>query len=407
MTDRRKIAIIGGGAAGFFAAISAKETNPSAQVCIYEKATRVLSKVAISGGGRCNLTNSFEEITDLKMAYPRGDKLLKRLFKSFSPADTYAWFEAHGVNLITQEDQCVFPKTQSSQTVIDCLMKNAKSLGIQIKNGYELERLSSLSSSKLKVSFRNKGHEVFDKVIITTGGSPKMDKLLYLADLGHQIEQPVPSLFTFNIADTLLKELMGVVVQDVLLSIPSTKFSSRGILLVTHWGISGPATLKLSSYAARYLNEQSYDVPLSINWVAGNAHGFVTETLHNASQEMAKKQIGTVALFGLSNRTWQHIVLRSGLKTEKLWGEMGKKGIHKLAETLTNDTYHVTGKGRFKDEFVTCGGVSLKSININTLESKQCPGLFFAGEVLDIDGITGGFNLQAAWTTGKIAGSEI
>ncbi|WP_028896409.1 NAD(P)/FAD-dependent oxidoreductase [Prevotella sp. HUN102] len=400
------IAIIGGGAAGFFAAIAAKETNPHAKVTIFEKAGRVLAKVGVSGGGRCNLTNSFEEITDLKQAYPRGDKLLKRLFKSFDHKDAYRWFEEHGVKLTTQADQCVFPVSQDSQTVIDCLTHTASKLGVEVKTHYALEAVEPLSDGRLEARFKAHGSETFDRIIVTTGGSPRAEGLQYLASLGHKIEAPVPSLFTFNVSEKAFCSLMGTVVEPVSLSIPSTKFRSQGPLLITHWGMSGPATLKLSSYAARYVSECDYEFPVSVNWLNETNASIVEERITGIIAKNPKKQLGSVRPYELSGRIWNYLIERAGLSPEKRWEELGKKSINKLIETLTNDTHRVSGRGTFRDEFVTCGGVSLKSINSNTLESKLCPGLFFAGEMLDIDAITGGFNLQAAWTTGKVAGSN-
>ena len=402
----QNIAIIGGGAAGFFAAISAKTTQPDAAVTVFEKAGRVLAKVGVSGGGRCNLTNSFADITDLKQAYPRGDKLLKRLFKRFDYSDAYQWFETHGVRLVTQDDNCVFPRSQDSQTVIDCLTHTAQRLGVTVCLHHSLTGIAKQAQGKIEVHFKDKPLRTFDKVIITTGGSPRAAGLQYLADLGHKIETPVPSLFTFNIAEKAFCNQMGTVVERVLLSIPATKFRSEGALLVTHWGMSGPATLKLSSYAARHLAENNYQSAVAVNWVYETNTQLVEQNLVAIATENPKKQMANIRPYDLPTRLWEYLLHRSDIEKEKRWGELGKKALHKLVETLTNDVHQISGKGSFRDEFVTCGGVSLKSINPNTLESKVCEGLFFAGEVLDIDAITGGFNLQAAWTTGYVAGQE-
>ena len=402
----QNIAIIGGGAAGFFAAISAKTTQPDATVTVFEKAGHVLAKVGVSGGGRCNLTNSFADITDLKQAYPRGDKLLKRLFKRFDYSDAYQWFEAHGVRLVTQDDNCVFPRSQDSQTVIDCLTHTAQRLGVTVCLHHSLTGIAKQAQGKTEVHFKDKPLRTFDKVIITTGGSPRATGLQYLADLGHKIETPVPSLFTFNISEKAFCNQMGTVVERVLLSIPATKFRSEGALLVTHWGMSGPATLKLSSYAARHLAENNYQSAVAVNWVYETNTQLVEQNLVAIATESPKKQMANIRPYDLPTRLWEYLLHRSDIEKEKRWGELGKKALHKLVETLTNDVHLISGKGSFRDEFVTCGGVSLKSINPNTLESKVCKGLFFAGEVLDIDAITGGFNLQAAWTTGYVAGQE-
>ena len=388
----RNIAIIGGGAAGHFAAIAAKKAEPESVVTIFEKSGRVLVKVGVSGGGRCNLTNSFNDISDLKQAYPRGEKLLKRLFKTFDYKDAFQWFEQHGVVLVTQED--------------DCLTHTASKLGVVTNLHHVLTKIQKMDNNRLELHFKDKAPRQFDKVIITTGGSPRIGGLQYLADLGHKIEQPVPSLFTFNIREKAFCNLMGAVVTPVQLSIPSTKFRSQGALLITHWGMSGPATLRLSSYAARHLTEQNYQSPVAINWVNETNAQLVEQNVMDLALRNQKKQVANVRPYDLPSRVWSYLLERSNIEKEKRWGEVGRKMMNKLVETLTNDVHQIAGKGTFRDEFVTCGGVSLKSINPNTLESKVCSGLYFAGEVLDIDAITGGFNLQAAWTTGFVAGQK-
>lgn len=403
----RNIAIIGGGAAGFFAAITAKTEEPEAVVTIFERAGRVLAKVGVSGGGRCNLTNSFAEIADLKTAYPRGAQLMKRLFKTFDYRDVYKWFEDRGVKLVTQADECVFPRSQDSQSIIDCLTHTAQKAGVSVCLHHALTSISKVEDSEqLEVRFKDKAPRRFDKVIITTGGSPRAAGLEYLVHLGHKIEQPVPSLFTFNIKEKAFCNLMGTVVEHASLSIPATKFRSTGALLITHWGMSGPGTLKLSSYAARYLAEQDYKAQVAVNWVNERNVQIVEEQLMALALKNPKKQVATLRPFDLPSRLWEYLLQRSGIAETKRWEELGKKSLHKLIEVLTNDMHTIAGKGSFREEFVTCGGVSLKSINPNTLESKVCSGLYFAGEVLDIDAITGGFNLQAAWTTGRIAGKK-
>ena len=398
------IAIIGGGAAGFMAAITARRTNPSCKVTIFERAQKVLAKVEITGGGRCNVTNSFAAISDVKQAYPRGHKLMKRLMKTFSHEDTYKWFEKHGVPLVTQEDECVFPKAQDSHAIIDCLMRQANELGVTICHRYRLTDIHKLEDERLKLEFENGTHRVFHRAIITTGGSPNGRGLQYLAQLGHEIEAPVPSLFTFNIKDRAFCDLMGTVVDPVVTTIPGTKLRAQGPLLVTHWGVSGPAALKLSSYAARLLAENDYKTPLAISWTGERARQEVEENLLKLQAANPRKQLATLHPFGLPSRLWLYILSKLGLEPAKPWAEVGRKTLNRMIETLVNDQYTIAGKGTFREEFVTCGGVSLSSINSKTLESKVCPNLFFAGEVLDIDAITGGFNLQAAWTTGVVAG---
>ena len=405
MNNSFHIAVIGGGAAGFFAAITAKRANSHADVVIYEKTSRVLAKVGVSGGGRCNLTNSFANVTDLKQVYPRGHRLMKRLFKQFDYRNTYEWFEKHGVQLVTQADQCVFPKAQDSQAIINCLTGEADKLGIKTVTQHAMKAVTHMEDGRVKIDFADKPSQQFDKVIVTTGGAPLLKNLEPFAQTGHEIITPAPSLFTLTIADKAFTSLMGIVVEPVTMGIVSTKFKSEGALLITHWGMSGPATLKLSAHAARYLQEQNYRVNVAINWVNESNANIVEEHIANIIQRNPKKHIAGIAPYQLTNRMWQYLLERADIDGTKRWDELGRKGLNKLIETLTNDIHATQGKGRFKDEFVTCGGISLQSVDSSTLESKVCPNLYFAGELLDIDGITGGFNLQAAWTTGYVAGT--
>ena len=386
------------------AAIMACRTNPASKVTIFERAQKVLAKVEITGGGRCNVTNSFAAITDMKQAYPRGHKLMKRLMKTFSHEDTYRWFEQYGVPLVTQEDECVFPKAQDSHAIINCLVRQANELGVTICCRHRLVNIHRMEDGRLKLEFENGSHRVFHRTIITTGGSPNGRGLQYLAQLGHDIEPPVPSLFTFNIKDRAFCDLMGTVVEPVVTTIPGTKLRAKGPLLVTHWGVSGPAVLKLSSYAARLLAENDYKAPLAISWTGELTRQEVEENLLKLQTTNPRKQVATLHPFGLPSRLWLYILSKLDIDTVKPWAEIGRKTLNRMIETLVNDQYTIAGKGAFRDEFVTCGGVSLSSVNSKTLESKVCPNLFFAGEVLDIDAITGGFNLQAAWTTGVVAG---
>ena len=401
-----RIAIIGGGAAGFFAAIRAKETRPDSDVVIYEKGSSPLAKVAVTGGGRCNLTNSFAAIKDLKQAYPRGDKLMKRLFKTFDYHDAYEWFESRGVELVTQDDECVFPRSQSSQSIIDCLTENARRLGVTIITHHALGQIVPRENSLHLIFNNGQKEEDADRVIITTGGHPREDAFGYLKDLGHEITPPVPSLFTFNISDKPLRALMGTVVEHAITAIAGTKMISEGALLITHWGMSGPAILRLSSYGAQWMAERNYRFQIAVNWVGETNASIISEALTETVIRNGGKQMGNMKCFDLPSRLWLHLLKRADIPTEKRWGELGKKGLNKLVETLTNDGYGVEGKSSWRDEFVTCGGVSLASIQPNTLESKHVKGLYFAGEVCDVDAITGGFNLQAAWTMGYVAGSH-
>jgi predicted Rossmann fold flavoprotein len=388
-----KTAIVGGGAAGFFLAVNLKEMMPEMEVTIFERSQRVLAKVEVSGGGRCNCTNSFAEVRDLQTVYPRGHRLMKRLFNVFDHQDAYAWFERHGVPLVTQEDQCVFPQAQDSHAIIDCFLSLARRYRIQIVTGHKILSLEDLQG--------------YDYVAVTTGGSPKGEGLKWLSDMGHEIVAPVPSLFTFQVADKALTALMGTVVEDATVMIPGSKFRASGPLLITHWGMSGPAILKLSSYAARQLAERQYQMPLSVNWrTMGTAdvEALVEETVGRYPQ----KQLTTFCPFGLPQRLWAYLLEKAlADRAQVKWKELNRKDVNRLVNTLCNDTYAIEGRAVFKDEFVTCGGVSLQSVHPSTLESKVVPRLYFAGEVLDIDGVTGGFNFQAAWTTAYVVASSI
>lgn len=401
------IAIIGGGAAGFFLAISLKQLAPKANVTIFEKSTKVLAKVAVSGGGRCNLTNSFAEMSDLNRAYPRGGKLMKRAFTVFNHEKTYDWFEDMGVRLVTQDDQCVFPRSQDAQTIIDCFLRLSKELGISVKTAHTLQSIKSGSKYTLIFSEENIGDQTFDAVAITTGGSPKAEGLSYLEALGHKIAQPVPSLFTFNIPSDPIKELMGVVVENATVSLQGTKLKASGALLITHWGMSGPAILKLSSYGARIISEKEYRFNILVNWVNEVNCDKITNYLNAIVLQNPQKQVSNIRPYDISSRLWLFLLQKAEIPEERKWAELGKKGINRIMNVLSNDEYKVHGKGAFRDEFVTCGGVSLSCIDFNTMESNTCKNLYFAGEVLDIDAITGGFNLQAAWTTAYVAALAI
>jgi predicted Rossmann fold flavoprotein len=399
-----KIGIIGGGAAGFFSAIAAKENYPNAEVIIFEKSRKVLAKVKISGGGRCNVTNGCTSIPELLKAYPRGGRSLKKVLHVFSTKDTMKWFKSRGVPLLIQDDNCVFPVSQDSQSIIDCFLKECRRLGVKIKTEAGVRAIKPKRNGfELKFMSDERKPEHFDKVIVTTGGSPKMSGLKWLEDLGHQIESPVPSLFTFNMPTEKVRDLMGVVVEKAMVSIQGTKLKAEGPLLITHWGMSGPAILKLSAFGARLIHEMNYHFKFQVNWCNEQRGDVVLNTLQAIVMQSPNKVLANVKPFGLSERLWLFLLERCELSDRKKWGELGKKALNKLTNILVNDEYMVKGSSRFRDEFVTCGGVSLKSINLNTMESKVCKNLYFAGEVLDIDAITGGYNLQAAWSTGFVA----
>jgi len=396
-----RVGIVGGGAAGFFAAIHVKENYPDAEVHIFEKSKKVLSKVKISGGGRCNVTNGCTDIKELANAYPRGSRKLRKAFGSFHTKHTMEWFEARGVPLVIQEDNCVFPVSQNSQSIIDCFLNEAHRLqiGIHISQGVRaMKRTGDVFELEC-------GDDIllFNKVIVTTGGSPKRSGLEWLETLGHKIENPVPSLFTFNMPEEKIRSLMGIVVDNPLVSIQGTKLKSDGPLLITHWGMSGPAILKLSAFGARILNERNYEFKVQVNWVHITNADLVMNELLSIAKAHPNKMLANYRPYLLPERLWHYLVERAGSSLQSVWGQLGKKSMNKLVNILTNDVYLVSGKTTFKEEFVTCGGVSLESIDFKTMQSTVVPGLYFAGEVMNVDGITGGYNFQAAWTTAFIA----
>lgn len=399
-----RVAIIGGGAAGFFSALAVKENYPEAEVTIYEKSQKLLSKVKVSGGGRCNVTNGCATVKELAEAYPRGSMQLRKAFGIFDNQATMRWFEERGVPLITQDDLCVFPVSQNSQSIIDCFMQEAKRLGVSIETGKGIKKLEQ---EGIQITLYMDGTESgmhFDKVIVATGGSPKSQGLDWLKDLGHKIAEPVPSLFTFNMPEEPVTELMGIVVENALVSIQGTKLKADGPLLITHWGMSGPAILKLSAFGARILSEQDYQFKVAVNWIHETNQEIVEGELKKIIREHPHKILANIRPYYLPVRLWHFLIQKCDLNKETTWDQVGKKVLNKLVNILTNDLYTVSGKTTFKEEFVTCGGVSLESIDFKTMQSRVCKNLYFTGEVLDVDGITGGFNFQAAWTTAFIAG---
>ncbi|WP_070136998.1 BaiN/RdsA family NAD(P)/FAD-dependent oxidoreductase [Crocinitomix algicola] len=396
------VAVIGGGAAGFFSAIHVKYNHPDASVVIIEKSNKFLSKVKVSGGGRCNVTNVEHRISELVKAYPRGGKQLKKLFPTFSTPDTMKWFEERGVSLVVQDDNCVFPESQNSQSVINCFLSEVNRLGITIQTGIKVKGIEPIEDGKIRLTM-DEEVAVFDKIIVATGGSPKRTGLSWLEQVGHEIVEPVPSLFTFNMPEEKVKDLMGVVVEKTITKIPGTKLKSDGPLLITHWGMSGPSILKLSAFGARILSENKYKFKVQVNWVNELNDSVVFDEVQRLVKEYSLKHLSSIRPYYLPERLWRFLLDRVGLNPDKKWNELGKKGINKIVTILTNDLYDVNGKTTFKEEFVTCGGVSWESINTKTMESKVVPNLFFAGEVLDVDGITGGYNFQAAWTTAFVA----
>ena len=385
-----KIAVIGGGAAGCFCAISAKRRLPEAEVTLYEAGPKLLAKVAVTGGGRCNLTNSFRDVERLETVYPRGAQVMKRALRVLSPADTQRWFEAEGVRLVTQEDQCVFPASQDAMQIVRTLERCLRQEGVRIRLNAPVENVGDINA---------------DKIVVTVGGSSR-EKLERLLPEGVAVTDCVPSLFTLKIPDAGLRALMGTVVDQVSLALAGTKYRAAGTLLLTDWGVSGPATLRLSSYAARYLAENGYAGTLLINWLDATEADARAWIAACAAENPRKMAAGT-APKGLTVRLWHHLLQRASLREDLRWAELGSKGAARLAATLTADAYPVAGRARFKEEFVTCGGVDLSGLNLNTLESKVCPGLHFAGEALDVDAVTGGFNLQAAWSTAALVAAAL
>lgn len=398
------VAVVGGGAAGFFAAINLKKNYPDAEVVIFEQSKEVLSKVKISGGGRCNLSHACTSIEELAGAYPRGGKALKRVFCRFDNKAAMQWFESRGVTLIVQEDGCVFPRSQKSQSIIDCFLEQTRALNIQVKMESGVKSIVP-SGNQLKLIFSGKpgAEATFDKVIVTTGGAPRRDGLAWLEKLNHKIENPVPSLFTFKMPDEPVADLMGVVVEKTLVSLQGTRLKADGPLLFTHWGMSGPAILKLSALGARLLNEAGYLFKIQVNWTSERNQDEVAAQLQRIAAEHGRKRLCNFRPYALPERLWEHLLRKSALPAGKQWGELGKSGVNRMVSVLCNDVYEVNGQTRFREEFVTCGGVSLESIDLKTMQSRVCRNLYFAGEVMDIDGITGGYNFQAAWTTAFIA----
>jgi predicted Rossmann fold flavoprotein len=420
------IAIIGAGAAGCFTAVNLKRLNPQADITVFESGKRPLAKVAVTGGGRCNLTNSFEGVKSVSSVYPRGERLMKRLLREFSHQDAYQWFESEGVRLITQNDDCVFPKSQNAMEIVDTLLRLMNKFGIKIKTGYRVTHVErqlgshAKSMSNVDDEYQKETHRFYihfadadlpseeaDVVVVTTGGQPKSAGMEMLRDFNLDMENPVPSLFSICLPCDPITEHTGTVVDNVDVCLTGTKHKASGALLITHWGMSGPAILKLSSYAARTLHEKDYKAKLSVNWFGGYNESDVMEHLTTIAMENPLKQISTARPSHINGRLWSHLLIRCGIDPGQRWQELTRKGYNRLVSMLTNNIYTIDGKNRFKEEFVTCGGVSLSNINPNTLECKTCDSLYFAGEILDVDAVTGGFNLQAAWTMGFVVAKAI
>ena len=402
MNQNFDIIIVGGGAAGFFAAINMVEKNPMLKVAILERGAEVLQKVRISGGGRCNVTHACFEPNELVKYYPRGEKELRGPFHQFSSGDTIEWFEKHGVELKIEDDGRMFPVSNSSQTIIECFLQATQKLGIAVLTGQSVQSIFK-KDAHWKIETQNENYLV-EKLVLATGSNPKIWEMLQT--YGHAIVTPVPSLFTFNIKDPRIKELPGVAAQ-VTVKVKDTKLSSKGPLLITHWGMSGPAVLKLSAWGARILHDKNYHFTIFVNWLNDVETSEAEKILKDLKQEHAKKAVSKKSHFDFPNRLWESLVLASGIEAETKWADLSKVQLQNLSNQLTNGTFQVNGKSTFKEEFVTAGGIDLKEVNFKTMESKLHKNLYFAGEIVNIDAITGGFNFQNAWTSGFILANNI
>ena len=401
MNSNFDIIIVGGGAAGFFTAINIVEKNPKLKVAILERGSEVLQKVRISGGGRCNVTNACFEPNELVKFYPRGEKELRGPFHQFCSGDTIEWFEKHGVELKIEADGRMFPVSNSSQTIIDCFLQATNTLGIEVLTSQSVQSIFK-KDAHWKIETQNENY-ITEKLILATGSNPKVWEMLQ--SFGHAVVSPVPSLFTFNIKDARIKDLPGVAAQ-VTVKVKDTKLTSTGPLLITHWGMSGPAILKLSAWGARILHDKNYQFTIFVNWLNDAEKDEVEKKLKDLKQEHAKKSVSKKSPFELTNRLWESLVLASAIEPETKWADLSKIQITNLVNQLVNGTFHVNGKSTFKEEFVTAGGIDLKEINFKTMESKLHENLYFAGEIVNIDAITGGFNFQNAWTSGFIVANN-
>jgi predicted Rossmann fold flavoprotein len=393
--------VIGGGAAGLFSAIASKKSSTS--TILLEKTNTLLAKVRISGGGRCNVTHACFDPKQLAANYPRGNKALIGLFHRFQPRDTIQWFESRGVPLKVEDDGRMFPVTDSSQTIIDCLLREAMEVGVDIQLRKHIERIEKIDSGFRIILDDDKTLDC-NRIILATGSNK--DGLELARSFGHAIVPPVPSLFTFNIPNFVLEDLSGNSVENVLLKIEGSKLEQTGPLLITHWGFSGPAALKLSAWGARHLHELNYQTKLIVNWLPAYSRQQLIDLLLEMKQKNPSHTLLRDHIFPFSRQLQKRLLEMAGIDPQKRLADIANKHLVQLAERLQADTYIVSGKTTYKQEFVTCGGVSLDEVNFKTMESKLCPGLYFAGEILDIDGITGGFNFQNAWTTGWIAGKS-
>jgi len=407
MSPAPRVVIAGGGAAGFFAALACAEACPPADIHLYERAPDVLAKVRVSGGGRCNVTHACFDPAELVKNYPRGATELLGPFHRFQPRDTVAWFADRGVPLKTEADGRMFPVTDDSQTILDCLTSHASRLGVKVRTGCGLSEILKKDDGVFRLWLTEGGTVECDRLLLATGGSRGLKGHGLAAALGHTITAPVPSLFTFHVDDPRLRGLSGLSVPNARARVPGTPLDESGPLLITHWGLSGPCILRTSAWGARILAEKNYAFPLQIQWLADHDQRRVAAVFQDMRARHPRKHIAGWSPLGLPQRLWEHLAAAAGIPAETTWASLSKDAALAFARELCAGEYHVTGKSMFKEEFVTCGGVSLKEVNFRTMESRLCPGLHFAGEVLDIDAITGGFNFQAAWTTGWLAGKAM
>ncbi len=402
-----RVVVVGGGAAGYFAAITCAETNPSAQVTLYEATAHPLAKVRISGGGRCNVTHACFEPRELVKRYPRGSRELLGAFHRWSPRDTIEWFDARGVELKTESDGRMFPVTDDSLTIIECLQQAAEAAGVEVRTNLGVRKAESMSAAGEPVfwlTLTNDSELRCDRLLIATGGNRSSVGLVVAEKLGHAIEPSVPSLFTFHIDDKRLEKLSGIAMEHVTASVPGTKLKAEGPLLITHWGLSGPAVLKLSAWGARELAACDYQFTLRVNFTPSHPRDSLLRVFAQLRTQHPRKQLGSWNPFGLPSRFWERLLETNQIDASTQWAGVANTVLGRLADALSAADFFVVGKSMNKEEFVTCGGVRLREIDFKTMESRLCPGLHFAGEVLDIDGLTGGFNFQAAWTTGRLAG---
>ena len=402
----KKLVVIGGGAAGFFCAVNAARMNPLLEVILLEKSSKLLSKVRVSGGGRCNLTHACFDREEMSRHYPRGQRFVKKAFHRFFTTDTIQWFEERGVPLKTEADGRMFPQSDNSESIVSCLLKEVNQYKVDVRMNAEVLQLQKTADG-FDLHLSQGKTIVADYVCVACGGYPKTPMFDWLMQTGHTIESPVPSLFTFNIPVHPVTGLMGVSVPAATVKISGTKLEETGPLLITHWGLSGPAVLKLSARGARELAERNYHFPITVNWLPGQQDQQLALQFRGIRQELAAQKIGIRNPFTLPQRLWDLLLELSGIDPEKRWADLPVKEQNKLVVNMVQCSFEVKGKTTFKEEFVTAGGIRLNDIDVNTMQSKILPGLYFAGEIMDVDGVTGGFNFQHAWTSGFIAASSV